>query len=106
MLTCQADTHHLHTEPESSLSKQMDRPKLKKTCMQNCVTSIDQVALIAKQEGVNKVFLHNLFEWPDMYSNNIFLVLMVFVNAIGINLERNWHGVMWGTRMHICHSLD
>jgi hypothetical protein len=33
-------------------------------------------------------------------------VLMVFVNAIGINLERNWHGVRWGTRMHICHSLD
>jgi hypothetical protein len=30
------------------------------------ITSIDQVALIAKQEGVKKVFLHNLFEWPDL----------------------------------------
>jgi hypothetical protein len=30
-------SHYLHTEPESSLSKQMDRPKLKKTRMQNCV---------------------------------------------------------------------
>jgi hypothetical protein len=37
MLTCQADVHYLHTELESSLSKQMDRPKLKKTRMQNCV---------------------------------------------------------------------
>jgi hypothetical protein len=36
MLTCQADMHYLHTEPESSLSKQTDRPKLKKTRMQNC----------------------------------------------------------------------
>jgi hypothetical protein len=36
MLTCQADTHYLHMEPESSLSKQMDRPNLKKTHMQNC----------------------------------------------------------------------
>jgi hypothetical protein len=36
MLTCQANAHYLHTEPESSLSKQMDRPKLKKTHMQNC----------------------------------------------------------------------
>jgi hypothetical protein len=30
------------------------------------ITGIDQVALIAKQEGVKKVFLHNLFEWPDL----------------------------------------
>jgi hypothetical protein len=30
MLTCQANAHYLHTEPESSLSKQMDRLKLKK----------------------------------------------------------------------------
>jgi hypothetical protein len=27
-------------EPESSLSKQMDRPKLKKTRMQNCVIAL------------------------------------------------------------------
>jgi hypothetical protein len=70
------------------------------------ITSIDQVALIAKQEGVKKVFLHNLFEWPDLYSNNIFLASTVFINAIGINLERNWHGVRWGIRMLICHLLD
>jgi hypothetical protein len=37
MLTCQVDAHYLHTELESSLSKQTDRPKLKKTRMQNCV---------------------------------------------------------------------
>jgi hypothetical protein len=29
MLTCQADVHYLHMEPECSLSKQTDRPKLK-----------------------------------------------------------------------------
>jgi hypothetical protein len=37
MLTCQVDAHYLHTKLESSLSKQTDRPKLKKTRMQNCV---------------------------------------------------------------------
>jgi hypothetical protein len=37
MVTCQADAHYLHMELESSLSNQMDRPKLKKTRMQNCV---------------------------------------------------------------------
>jgi hypothetical protein len=37
MLTCQADVHYLHTKLESSLSKQTDRSKLKKTHMQNCV---------------------------------------------------------------------
>jgi hypothetical protein len=70
------------------------------------ITGIDRVALIAKQEGVKKGFLHNLFEWPDLYSNNIFLALTVFVNTIGINLERNWHGVRWGNTMLICHLLD
>jgi hypothetical protein len=30
MLTCQVDAHYLHMELESSLSKQMDRPKLKR----------------------------------------------------------------------------
>jgi hypothetical protein len=46
MLTCQADAHYLHTELESSLSKQTDRPKLKKTRMQNCVAraSRDRIA--------------------------------------------------------------
>jgi hypothetical protein len=36
MLTCQADTHYLHTELEISLLKQADRLKLKKTHTQNC----------------------------------------------------------------------
>jgi hypothetical protein len=67
------------------------------------ITGIDQVALIAKQEGVKKVFLHNLFKRPVLYNNNIFSASTIVVN---INLERNWHRVGWGTRMLICHSLD
>jgi hypothetical protein len=37
MLTCQVDAHYLHTELKSSLSKQMDRPKLKKTYAKLCI---------------------------------------------------------------------
>jgi hypothetical protein len=64
---------------------------------------IDQVAFIAKQERVKKVFLHNLFKWPDYYSNNIFLALTVIINAIGINIESNGHRIRCGDRMLICH---
>jgi hypothetical protein len=57
------------------------------------IIGIDQVTLNAKQEGVKNVFLHNLFEQQDLYSNNIFLASTLFINTIGINLKRNWHGV-------------
>jgi hypothetical protein len=45
MLTCQVDAHYLHAEPESSLSKQMDRPKLKKTHMKIVMTEIQHVSV-------------------------------------------------------------
>jgi hypothetical protein len=61
------------------------------------ITSIDQVAFIAKQDGIKKVFLHNLFERLDLNSNNIISALVVIINAIGIDLKSNWHGIRWGT---------
>ena len=56
---------------------------------------LDQVAFTAKQEGIKKVFLHNLFERPDLSSNNIILVSAVIINAIGIDLESHlaWNQV-------------
>jgi hypothetical protein len=57
------------------------------------ITSIDQVAFTAKQEGVEKVFLHNLVERLDLCSNNIFSASTVIINVIGINLESNWHRI-------------
>jgi hypothetical protein len=74
--------HYLHMEPESSLSKQMDRPKLKKTRMQNCVMadklservhSFECITDLSNAQSTPLVTM-NYPQWVDFHSNNLSVV--------------------------------